>query len=90
MSTATRSGSHELYESAGGGGGSGEKLEIKKTIEREERDEMRLSIFTSSLNYENFVSAQNLFLGVRALPLQDSSMVLGKCRRISLAPRLST
>lgn len=57
---------------------------------RKEMREMRLSIFTSSLNYENFVSAQNLFLGVRALPLQDSSMVLGKCRGISLAPRLST
>jgi len=30
---------------------------------------MRLSIFTSSLNYENFVSAQNLSLKVRAFPL---------------------
>lgn len=64
-----------------------EEVEVEK-LKRERkggrRGEMRLSIFTSSLNYENFVSAQNLFLGVRTLPLQDSSMVLGKCRGISL------
>jgi len=42
-------------DDSGGGGGA--------------RRGMRLSIFTSSLNYENFVSAQNLSLKVRAFPL---------------------
>lgn len=40
---------------------------MERERDRERKgDRMRLSIFTSSLNYENFVSVQNLFLEVRA------------------------
>lgn len=61
-----------------------EEVEVEKLKrEREGGEEMRLSIFTSSLNYENFVSAQNLFLEVRA-SATGQPMVLGKCRGISL------
>lgn len=56
-----------------GGGGGGEA-----------RRGMRLSIFTSSLNYENFVSAQNLSFEVRAPSASRTAMVLGKYREVFL------
>lgn len=93
MSATTRNGSHELYESTDEGGMAVEKLQRERKRKRDRETERMgrrrdapVDIHKLAKLRELRFCSKSLLGGARALPLQDSSMVLGKCRRISLVP----